>query len=256
MKTSILTCAILLSTAVASHAATFTGTSQGAWTSVDDSFGSTTDNSGESASVTWGVEWVSSVEETTESIAEYVGKTDPNSNYMSFSNGTNWTTSDGGLFSLGSFEYHNGTSYAVSHDFKGASLTIDVSLSDPTISDFLSFEYGFDVLTTTNDGVSVPDDADTLLVRQAPAVQHFMVGDQRYMFELLGLSSDGGATFSNEFVVYEAWQGGAWHDVSPARADVYARITPAVVPVPATLPLLISTLGALGYISRRKHKTA
>lgn len=257
MKTSIFTCAFFLSTTAALNAATITGTAQGAWTSVDGNFGSSTTISGDKATVTWGVEWVNTVEDTSEeAIADYVGKTDPNSNYMSFSNGTNWSAYDGDLFSLGSFEYRNGTSYSISHDFKGANLSIDVSLSDPLVSDILSFEYTFDVLTTTNGFVSVPSDADTLFVGQAPALQHFFVGDQRYLFEVLGLSSDGGATFSNEFVVYEAWQNGEWHDVSPARADIYARISPAVVPLPATLPLLISTLGALGFIARRKSKTA
>ncbi|SDO64837.1 VPLPA-CTERM protein sorting domain-containing protein [Lutimaribacter pacificus] len=255
MKMSILTCAFLLATAAASHAATFTGSAQGAWTSVDGSFGHTVANNGDSASVTWGVEWVSSVPETDEAIATYIGETDPDSNHMSFTSGANWTT-DGGIFSLGSFEYRNGLSYAASHDFLGANLTIDVALSDPAVGDILSFDYAFDVLTTTNNNVSVPDDADTLHVQQAPAVQYFMVGGQRYMFEILGLSSDGGATFSDEFVVYEAWHSGAWHDIDPARADIYARISPTVVPVPATLPLLLSAVGAVGYVSRRKRKAA
>ncbi|SEM07252.1 VPLPA-CTERM protein sorting domain-containing protein [Roseovarius tolerans] len=255
MKPLIFTCAFFLSTTAALDAATIKGTAQGEWTSVDGSFGSNTTISDDTATVTWGVEWVDDVTSDA-AIGDYVGENDPDSNYMSFSNGTNWSAYDGGLFSLGSFEYRNGTSYSISHDFKGANLSIDVSLSDPLISDILSFEYAFDVLTTTNGFVSVPSDADTLFVGQAPAIQHFFVGDQRYLFEVLGLSSDGGATFSNEFVVYEAWQNGEWHDVSPARADIYARISPAVVPLPATLPLLISTLGALGFIARRKSKAA
>ncbi len=256
MKTSILTCAFVMSTTAALNAATFTGTAQGGWTSVDGTYGSNTTISGNNATVTWGVEWVNTIGNSDSAIAGYVANTDPNSNYMGFSNFTNWTAYDEGLFSLGSFEYRNGTSYSISHDFKGANLSIDVSLSDAMMSDILSFEYAFDVLTTTNGFTSVPNDADTLLVKQAPALQHFFVGDQRYLFEVLGLSQDGGATFSNEFVVYEAWQSGEWHDVSPARADIYARISPAVVPLPATLPLLISTLGALGCIARRKRKTA
>lgn len=256
MKTSILTCAFLVSTAVASNAATFTGSAQGAWTSVDGTFGYATSTASDSATVTWGVEWVSTVPETTTAIAAYVNQTAPDSNYMKFSYGSGWSSSAGGIFSLGTLEYENGTSYAISHDFEGASLTIDVGLSDPSFGGLLSFEYAFDVLTTTNNNVSVPDDADTLVAKQAPSAKYFTVGGQRYMFEILGLSTDGGSTFANEFAVYEAWQGGQWHDVDPARADVYARITPAVVPVPASLPLLIGAMGAVGYLSRRKRKAA
>lgn len=257
MKKSILACAVLLTTAAASQAATFTGTAQGAWTSVNGSFGYSTTSDSNGAAVTWGVEWVQTVDDTdSDAIASYVGQTDPNSNHMSFSNGTNWSSPEGGMFSLGSFEYVNGLSYGVSHDFEGANLTIDVALSNPAVGDILSFEYAFNVLTTTNNGVSVPDDADTLLVGQAPASQSFMVGNQRYILEILGLSSDGGATFSNEFTVYEKWHSGAWHNIDPARADIYARISPAAVPVPATLPLLLSAVGAVGYISRRKRKAA
>lgn len=256
MKTSILTCAFLVSTAVASNAATFTGSAQGAWTSVDGTFGYATSTASDSATVTWGVEWVSTVPETTTAIAAYVNQTAPDSNYMKFSYGSGWSSSAGGIFSLGTLEYENGTSYATSHDFEGASLTIDVGLSNPSFGGLLSFEYAFDVLTTTNNGVSVPDDADTLVAKQAPSAKYFTVGGQRYMLEILGLSTDGGSTFANEFTVYEAWQGGQWHDVDPARADVYARITPAVVPVPASLPLLLGAMGAVGYLSRRKRKAA
>ena len=259
MKTTILTCALLVSTAVASNAATFTGSAQGAWTSVDGSFGYATSAASDSATVTWGVEWVSNFGGDATAIAAYVDQTAPDSNYMKFSYGSGWSADTGGVFSLGTLEYENGTSYVTSHDFGGATLTIDVALSDSSNSGLFSFDYAFDVLTTTNNGVSVPDDADTLVARRAPSARYFEVGGQRYMFEILGLSSDGGSTFANEFVVYEAWQGCPgqgcqWHDVDPARADVYARITPSPVPVPASLPLLFGAVGAWGYLSRRKRK--
>ena len=254
VKTWLLGCAFLFCTAIAAQAATFTGTAQGAWTSVNGTFGYRTENATDPATVTWGVEWKSTVPETTTAIADYVAVTAPDSNRMTFAGNSAWSAPLGGLFSLGSLEYFNGTSYAVSHDFMGASLTIDVALTDPLVSAPLSFEYAFRILTTTNEWISVPADADTLYVQQAPMAQYFQSGNQRYLFEILGLSSDGGSTFSDEFIAYEPWQGGYLHAVDPARAEVYARITTVPVPLPASLPLLLSALAAAGYVARRKGR--
>lgn len=256
MKTSILTCAFLLSTVTASHAATFNGTAQGEWGNVIS--GGNWVGSGHTihpdedgkAIVRWGVETVDGLTHNP-GVADYVRETDPNSNHMSFSNGTNWSSGTD-MFSLGSFEYHNGSSYNNSHGFEGVSLSIGVTFGTMDTPISLFFDYAFSILSTPNEGASGPDNSDFLFVEDVPGSQYFMVDGQRYMFEILGLSSDGGLTFPSLFEVLEPGEPGA----QPALANVYARISPTVVPIPATLPLLLSAVGAVGYVSRRKRKTA
>lgn len=53
------------------------------------------------------------------------------------------------------------------------------------------------------------------------------------------------------------WYGAAWNDIYPGFASGYLveySSNPSAVPLPATLPLLVAGLGALGFGLRRRQK--
>src|SRR6056297_3531379 len=232
MKILSLSAALLLSAASAAHAVGISGSALGAWGPIDATKGFAVSNTdaGASADVTWGVEWESGHNATNSDwVEDYVNDTlavsGPDSSYWRFNGvgsdgGPGWNANLGDVFSIGTFTYRNGTSYAISHDFKGANLGLEIF----TGSSILDFDYQFEVTTTTNEGQSAPADADITAVASPPVVRFFEMGGQRFRFDLLGLQQNGENGYVNELVVFESWTG-----AEPVSADIYARITTAPI---------------------------
>ncbi|MHA7851581.1 choice-of-anchor K domain-containing protein [Roseovarius sp.] len=259
MKVLCLSTALVLSAAGAAHAASLSGSAVGAWGPIDATKGFEVSNQdkGGTADVTWGVEWQNG-HNTDEAgwIDTYVANTlatsGPDSSYWRFDGvgsdgGPGWNVSLNDAFSIGTFTYRNGTSYAISHDFKGATLGLEIFLG----SSILDFDYQFEVTATTNEGQSAPADADITAVASPPVVRFFEMDGQRYRFDLLGLGTAGAGsvTYTNDLIVFESWTG-----AQPVSADIYARITTAPIPLPATLPLLLGAIGGMVAFGRRKAR--
>lgn len=259
MKFICLSTAVLFSLAGAAHAVSLAGSATGAWGPIDATKGFSVSNNdvGGTADVTWGVEWQNTHHATdADWVKDYVRDTlstsGPDSSYWRFNGAGSdgapgWDVPPGDAFSIGTFTYRNGTSYTISHDFKGAALGIEVFMG----SSVLDFEYEFEVTTTTNDGLSAPADADITAVASPPVARFFEMGGQRYRFDLLGLKKAGSDTYVNELTVFESWTG-----AQPVSADIYARITTAPIPLPATLPLLLGAIGGMVAFGRRKSRRA
>src|SRR6056297_1165735 len=257
MKVLCLSTALVLSAAGAAHAVSISGSAVGAWGPIDATKGFEVSNqdAGGTADVTWGVEWNSTHDATNSQwVQTYVdttlANTGPDSSFWRFdgagSDGApGWSAALGDAFSIGTFTYRNGTSYAISHDFKGATLGLEIFLG----SSILDFAYQFEVTTTTNEGQSAPADADITAVASPPVVRFFEMGGQRFRFDLLGLQQNGENGYVNELVVFESWTG-----AEPVSADIYARITTAPIPLPATLPLLLGAIGGMVAFGRRKSR--
>lgn len=158
--------------------------------------------------------------------------------------------SSGQLFDVGHFTYLNGTTNTGTA-VDSVSLGIALSLTSPSDADpaasFYSYNFGIDLTPNTTGNPLL--DADIVTILNGITATTFTSGGSLYTLALQGFSTDGGVTFTSQFLSPEG---------STATADIYARIIPSVtdVPEPFTVSLFGAGLAGVSAIRRRRKKVA
>lgn len=184
-----------------------------------------------------------------------------------FQAGTYGSTSTNNLFSLGSFDYHNGKTRRdnISQVNFRADLGIDgfMQMAPGNFgSAYLEFTMSINNTNDNNNpidsadsvwvsgvkvGMTMPDGSPVLMDYDFTTGMDMLIAGTNYNFSLMGFSRDSGQTFESQATSFE-------NEVT--NAEIYAMITPVtttVVPVPAAIWLMGSGLiGLAGLAYRRK----
>ena len=155
----------------------------------------------------------------------------------------------GSAFLLGTFTHHNVEVFAPSLESGDYSFSFSTNGVPGSLSDTFSFIHD----ETTNampcpagppgTGASVSVCDDFVSISQIGINSLITVGGDMYFFNLLGFSTNGGATIKN---VFQSPEGGN------NSAGLYAMVTPVPVPEPSVFLLLLAG-GAAVAIRRRQH---
>lgn len=235
MKHHLIAAAIFGLSAGAAHAVTFSGTAEGSWVNPIGTSGFTINNNdaGGTADVNWGTPFNTIFD----SLWSFDG--------VGSDGVPGWTAQAGDLFKVGDFIYVNGS--VIDQDFKGASLAVTLFITNPlTVTQ--SFSFVFDVINTPNTSGDPVTDGDIASIANTVTSATFTYDGLDYTLELLGFSADEGATLTTVFNSPEG---------SISGAALYGRIVESnVVPVPASLPLLLGALGGLGLVRRARRRAA
>ncbi|KAB8329977.1 PEP-CTERM sorting domain-containing protein [Scytonema tolypothrichoides VB-61278] len=120
----------------------------------------------------------------------------------------------GSLFKVGDLEYYNGK---VEESTSVASVPLNLTLSFTNPGTFREvFNFGFQLVNTTNLGVNPEDDADIVYIKDNFDTRNFYFEGNEYQLNLIGFSQNGGNTTVNKFSVFED---------DRTTAGIYARIT-------------------------------
>ncbi|MCE5261897.1 MAG: THxN family PEP-CTERM protein [Deltaproteobacteria bacterium] len=149
---------------------------------------------------------------------------------------------DGTAFGLGTFTHHNYPVYAPSL----TSIDLNVSLS---IFGFgaLSPAFHFTHNETSNNATpeTNPLNNDIVTLTNPALNATFSDGTNTYFFNLIGFSTNGGATIASYFSTVETLDN---------DAQLYARITSRPITTPEPTTLLLLGLGLMGLAGVRRYK--
>ena len=176
------------------------------------------------------------------------------------------TASINNLFSLGSFDYHNGKTRQdnISQVNFHIDMGIDgfMQMTTGTIGTaYLDFTMSMNNTNDNNDpvasadsvwvsavdvGMTMPDGTQAYMAYDFSTGMDMLIGGEYYNFMLMGFSRDGGATFESQATSFEN---------ETSSAEIYAMISPldmTPVPVPAAVWLMGS--GLMGLIGLGLHR--
>ncbi len=169
----------------------------------------------------------------------------PNPNNLTFT-GLPFATTTETVFTVGRLDYYNG-SVALGSSAEQVDLKITMAFTTPAgiIEDF---QYTLQLINTPNTGDPVGD-ADYVKLPTTFVPKVFSHDGVDYTLQLLGFGnpSGGGFVFIDEFFVFED---------ARATADLLARVTSDIPPVPepATMALTGLGLAAAGALRRRRGR--
>lgn len=161
-----------------------------------------------------------------------------------------------GAFGLGTFSHVNLPIFAGTGVLASATLALDAAIEIAGMPRGV-FSFNFDFLhNETNNGdnpcadggpngVGVNDNgcADIVTVTTSSLSENFIVDGLVYTINVLGFSTDGGATISSIFRTRES---------AINLAEIYGSVSVAEIPVPGALPLLLS--GLAGFVAMRRRR--
>ena len=229
----------LLAHAAASDAATFAGKAVGSWTNLQATGTGNVDSitnadAGGIASFSFGVG----------------AGTAPNLftfNGVGSDGGPGFSANAEQAFDIGHFTYFNGTTTNFPQ-LSSIDLGIMLTLTSP-LANTSNFLYDFGIDLTPNTTGNPVLDGDIVTISNGLTNVTFTSGSTVYTLMLVGFSTNGGATYTSQFLSPED---------STATADIYATITSHVLPVPEPRGAALLALGIAGLIAsaRARRRTA
>jgi hypothetical protein len=235
LKRSIFSTLIIASFAIYANAEFFTGSVLGEWQNVIYGAGdvyhvSNNDASGQ-ATFDWGV-------------PDYF--TTSFNNQFSFDGLSFTNIEDNTAFAIGNFSYRNGSTYN-STGISGVDLDVNLTIVDP-LSIANDYNFSFSINQTPNTTGDPVADGDIVNATSGYSTTTFSFDGALYTLNLLGFSSDGGATIRTDFSSPEG---------ATQNAQLFARITseiPNNVPEPGILSMFVVGLITLGGFSFARKK--
>lgn len=185
--------------------------------------------------------------EATNSIGNNPGLLQSSYEFVGLTSGP--AATDGSLFALGDFIHDNETILAKGAGFQGATLSVELGID----SNSGVFNFLFSHLETPNGATPCAAGGtnpcpDKVSFTNLTSSSGIVISGVNYTLEVVGFSTDRGATLISDFITTEA---------QPNPATLYGRLrATAVAPVPEPASLALLGLGLVGFGFSRRRRAA